>query len=334
MGVAAGSLAIELGDCLRVPGPYDLGCLPSVLQGLSWPATPVESASETVTTKAEFDAAVLVNGNKITCAASTTFTGRLNPLANDLDIIMPNSSNLDGECELGNVSNRVKRFRWTGGNITTGPLTFDNADDVLFNNIKVINDGDINNNLSGQNANRVALINSTFENPDGVGGWAIFMTQSIPAPGRTDWIIANVKLHSTGQICRFQSIRRLVIIDSAFDLNDTATQSFRMQERCKDIYIRDLMVNGAFTFFSNAAPNIDNAANEAVIERFTTWGTVNSWALQSSMNSGTVNDCDSHRTTGTPGAEMDVSPMIGSNNLNIFWDGATLPDDSGFGADH
>ena len=192
--------------------PYDLGPVPFAY---SWPDVPTTFRAETVTTMAALQAAVQIDGNAITIPASFgTQSGDLYITANDLDIIMSNSATVNGRVEYGNVNNRASRIRWTGGNVTGGPLILDRAQDIMFNNIHVTSN--FMGNWSG-GASRIAVINSTieiFRLPDGRGGgWAIFDTPV----GQTDWIVANVNLISDDQNNRFQGITRLIIVDSAFN---------------------------------------------------------------------------------------------------------------------
>ena len=318
-------------DCFFLPGPYDLGCIPNELLGLTWPDAPVPGPSETVNTKAELDAAVLVDGNVVTIN-SGTYVGRLNPLANDLRLIWDNAAVLDGEYELGNVSNRVERFHHSGGCMDTGPFTFDNCEHVLFDNFFGVTLGATLNNLGGQDAHHVAIINTTLKvlGGDSGGSWTMFMGGG--GTPRTDWILANNHLETdNSQTCRYQNIDRFVLIDQELNLNGLGANSLRIQEDSKNVWVRDVMAGNGVIFLSGGP---DPAITNAVFERLINYTTPGQWATTDAISTGRINGCRTFSENGVPGADMDTSPYVGLDNIFQFWNGV-FPGFSGTrGADH
>jgi len=316
-----------------LPGPYPLGCIPNVLGGVSWPILPETTVSDTVTTFAELETAVGVNGNLITLQGATTFTGNLTVTASDLDIIIPNDSTIDGLFQFGTGGSRVARIRVTGGNMTTGPLDLDNAQDILFDNFHGITDG-AHNNFTGSRFDRVALINTTLEviNPLTTDDWPLFMSP-VAAGHHTDLILANVNLQGglAGQTDRIQKVVNTIIVDSIFNANGNASNGLRMHKECANALIRDTtIVKGILLNETSDAHGVINFVGE----RVTTYGALAFFGTHDPENTGTLNDSDSHRTGGTPGQEISIDPFTGTNNLIIGWDGVSFPSAAGIGADH
>jgi hypothetical protein len=296
--------------------PYPLGVVPF---SYSWPSPPVTSRTIQVNTMAQFQSAVQTNGARVEVAPGV-YTGTLNVSGSDLDVVMSNMATCRG-CQLnwGNYATVVRpaRVRWTGGNFVDGGLVLMPIDDLLVNDVHIDNlasnspegihnlTGSVGSYWTGQGVrqgwNRQAWINSTIRLRGGSssGGWAFFSNPhgASSAFGNGNLILANVKVQTTGgQNNRFMAITNLVIVDSVFNPDGLSANGMRIHQSTTNVYMRDSWVRGLWkldpTNGSDFGPQVLNAGG------------------------------------GTP----SVSPMTGSGNRHLPWDGVTVPNYSAVGA--
>ncbi len=314
--------------CTSGDTPYDLGNVPFAY---SWPAPPSTGTSQTVSTISQLQSAVAVSGNRITIPASFgTQSGNVTVTGSDIEIIMSNSATINGQIQLGGAGNRATRIRWTGGNMTGGPFRIDSADDVLIDDFHSITDGRENSwtggGGTGQGIRRLAVVNSTIEVINQTNNaWAIF-TSATP---NEDWILANVKVISSGQNNRLQNIARLIIVDSIFNPDGRSVNSFRTHYDNTDVYVRDTILGAGGWLADGMGGNLGIV--NGTFERVTKYGNPGAFVTNSEQT-GTFNDGTLYSANGTPGQEAFIGGFTGSNNIIRAWDGQATPDGSSYGA--
>jgi hypothetical protein len=332
--------------------PYPLGVVPF---SYSWPSPPVTSRTIQVNTMAQFQSAVQTNGARVEVAPGV-YTGTLNVSGSDLDVVMSNMATCRG-CQLnwGNYATVVRpaRVRWTGGNFVDGGLVLMPIDDLLVNDVHIDNlasnspegihnlTGSVGSYWTGQGVrqgwNRQAWINSTIRLRGGSssGGWAFFSNPhgASSAFGNGNLILANVKVQTTGgQNNRFMAITNLVIVDSVFNPDGLSANGMRIHQSTTNVYMRDSWVRGLWkldpTNGSDFGPQVLNATFLRVAHYDQALDVL---MLQGvSPNRGTVTDSVVYSNAG--GGTPSVSPMTGSGNRHLPWDGVTVPNYSAVGA--
>jgi hypothetical protein len=320
--------------------PYALGAVPFAY---SWPAPPVPTRTIQVATMAQFQAAVQQSGVRIVVAAGT-YQGNLNVTGSDLDIVATGATIRGGVLSWGNYATaRPARVRWTGGDLIDGGMVLTPVDDLLVNGFNIDNLASVSpeglHNLTGisgmqpQGWNRQAWINSTIRlrGGSGSGGWAFY--SSPMQRGNGNLILANVKVQTTGgQNNRFMGITNLIIVDSVFNPDGLSANGMRIHDSTTNVYMRDSWVRGIFkldqTNTSDTGPQVLNAHFLRVAHYDQAFG---GFAIQGgSPNTGTVRESTVY--SGAGGGTPSVSPMTGSGNRHLPWDGVTVPDYSAVGA--
>ncbi|MBX3707353.1 MAG: hypothetical protein KF911_12050 [Pseudomonadales bacterium] len=343
LALAAHSASAPMPPCLEGGGclnePYDLGSVPFAF---SWPDPPITQRTIEVTTIEQFRSAVQQSNARVLVAAGN-YRGNLNVTGSDLDIVVSNNATITGVLVWGNglVSQRPARIRWTGGNLIDGGMQLQPIEDLLVNDFFIDNLASNSpegiHNLTGlsgvqrQGWNRMAWINSTIRLRGGssAGGWAFYTSPN----GGSDLILANVKVQTTaGQNNRFMGVRNLIIVDSAFNPDGLSANGMRIHNSSSNVFMRDSIVRGIFKMDpvnqSDTGPQVINGTFLRVSRFDATYG---SFAFQGlSPNSGSVRDSIVY--SGSGGGAPSVSPMTGSGNRVLAWDGNTMPDYSHIGA--
>lgn len=306
------------------PASYDLGNVPF---SYNWPAQPSTTSSQTVTTMSQLQSAVNVDGNLITIPASFgTQSGNVTITGSDIEIVMSNSATINGAIQIGAGTNRATRIRWTGGNMTGGPLEINSADDVLINDFHATTDGEANawtgGGGTGQGTRRLAVLNSTIRVVNVTNNaWAIYTS---PTPNE-DFIFANLKVVGSGQNNRLQNIRNLIIVDSILNPDGQSVNSFRTHDDCTNVYVRDTII-GPGGWLADPRHGALGIAN-GTFERVTKYSNLSAF-LTDYEQTGTFNNGTLYSVNGTPGQEAGIGGFSGSNNRIVSWDGSSLHHDA------
>lgn len=313
--------------------PYDLtsGGTRTVPFSYSWPTAPSTSSQVTVTTMADLQTQVANSNIEITISAAFgTQSGNVTVTGDDVDIIMSNSATINGEVSFGSGT-RCARVRWTGGNISGGPLGGDNWEDVLIDNVNAQFTGSGTGNWSGSNGYRLAIINSTLQRTGGTGAgdWVMFCQ-----PGnRGDWILANVKFITNGsQNNRFQGLTNFIVVDSVFNPDGNSANGFRIHASTTNVWFNNVIVRGPWLNYPSTGHS--SGIINGTFENITKYGNGNtSWVADSTDSNCTVENSTVYRGNGAATLTYAGWTNLGGNSL-VAWDGSTFPDVSGYGADH
>lgn len=313
----------------------------------SVPADPVSSGDWIeCTTAAQFNAAADDNGSRIYIPSS--FSGAIEILANDIDIVMENTATITGTLNLGTGSVwRTRRVRWTGGNIN-GRLLGRQFEDILFDDVNFNYNIDGNYNDLTANSNRfyrIAFINCTLQNTGNPGGdgWVLFCTPqstSSTANPHEGIILGNVRVISTAlHAFRLQGIADVVIFDSAFNPDNAAgSTGFRLHYGCQNVWMRDSYVvrNIAFNQVSPGGDSIPHVIN-GVFDNVTRYAPDAQFAWSGGnmpSNSAEIRNSRLHAANGAGDGTLAMPSGFtsGGGNDRVAWDGSTLPDYSAIGA--
>lgn len=312
--------------------PYDLGPLPVFVADIEWPEPPTITNEVSVSSDGDW---TMQNGTRYIVAAGNY--GPKTVTCNHCEFILADDAVINGELTF--VGHHIV---WRGGRkVGPGNVNYSgNGGDLLIDNFHGISETARGiNNFSGgrQGWSRIALINTTLEvrgNTDG-GGWAFFTQRPIPPDPRqwigTDLIFANVKFIGDGQNNRVQTVEDHVVVDSYYNPTVQSTNGHRVHAS-KDVYMRDSIVVGGANH--DVYPQITNG----LFERLQRYDILNiPFSNGIGTNGENVTIRDSQVFVVRHNGNFSPPPLGGAAGENPGmqpWDGVTVPDASGYGADH
>ncbi len=304
------------------------------------PADPVTTREVSVSSASEFNTQAGISGTKIN--VSSSFSGNVQISASDIDIVVGNSYTIAGDLDI--TGGPQSRIRWTGGNVN-GRINITAGSDLLFDDFHLTTTYPDFNYIGSGGNDRVAFINSTLEKTGGGSGdtWLWFVLNSAAPNRHDDWFVGNVLFSgdSNPSLVRFQSMLRLVIVDSVSNPTGESNHAFRFHDGCEDVWIKDTWARGDVKIDNIGSPTNSSMANlsNAVFDNLDVYNpgsiTVTSYVdgtPQSVTNSGTVSNSTYNAESGSGSFPTPAGFSNGGGNSQVAWDGNTIPDYSSVGA--
>jgi hypothetical protein len=301
---------------------YNLGALPSNVSDIQWPVAPVTTSNVTVTTNAQLQSAVATDG-----AAVTVRPGNYSSV--NVSCFDCRFTFETGAVIQGGVTFSGGRIEWLGATVTGGTVNLSGLGDLLIDNMHSYSTGI--NDFTGQwtrEWNRVAIINSTLEGND----WLFYMQRpNGPEFKGRNLILANVRLESTGQLNRFQSVQNMVVVDSIFNSRGTASNGLRLHLEATDVWMRDTTIVGESIPWDQGVPSVVNGIFER-LTRYSDYRNPFQGILLLSVNI-VIRDSQCYtRANFEAGDTPDIGQATGTNPPYRAW--VSLPSAAGVGADH
>jgi hypothetical protein len=312
--------------------PYDLGAMPSFMSGLSWPAAPTPTNTVNVNSDADWT----MEDNTRYVVADGNYSGKT-ITCNNCEFVLDDNAVINGHLHFsGNV------IRWVGGKkVGHGSVGTTSAftNDLLIDNLHAITESAESNSFSGANGwRRMAIINTTLDmqHNSGRDDWGIYVQRefpvgSVPYRGH-DFILANVKVLSDSQNFRINTIENLVIVDSAFNPDGRSMNGWRIHKGVRNLYVRDTISAGP----GSANDDMVNVTN-GLVERLSRYAPSPAgafYAVALATENMTINDSQTYIENNWRDDTPPLHGASGSNPNMLPWNGLTLPDHSGYGADH
>lgn len=314
------------------------------------PADPVTDQTINVTAGnfTSLQNAVSTEGALVNVPAGT-YTGNLSLSADDVDVVCASGAEIVGDFNIGTgtgAAGRIDRVRVTGCDQSGGNLQLWHANDVLIDDVYFTTD-DGNNEMSGWSDgtddgwNRIAFINTTIDHlgTNSATGWAWFTAGYSGSERQTDLFLLNVKLLTNGsQNNRFQSINRMLVLDSSFNEDFGSANGFRLSWSsggsipATDVYFDNVIVNELWlmNYASGGSETID--VTGGVFNRVRRYhvGSFFDFAAMVSGNTGSISNSAAYGSSGTPPASLNTGPFTdGGGNSVGNYDGSAptaLPD--------
>lgn len=276
--------------------------LPSILDGLQYPADPVTTTTYEVRTDAELSAAMGGDGRMIRIygpanGGQATYSAFAIPRGgrSDIDIVMDNDATIVTGAGWG-WWNPVRRLRWTGGNIeisggSGNGFRIADAEDLLFDNVRMRRGGTDGHILAmqGDRHLRIAVVNSTMEFTESGPGTYYAMYSAGDPTYRGDWILLNNRFIGQGPPVRlmYNGLRTAIVGNYFSEFPNPA--SIRLHEESDKLWFaHNVSVHGGgnqMNFdFTVSATNFatDSILNDFLIEDNQLFAT------RSNINSGQV----------------------------------------------
>ncbi len=317
--------------------PYDLGPLPPFVQDIEWPQEPNITNEVNVSSDAGW---TNVDGTRYIVAAGNYSAKSIT--CNHCEFILHDDAVIDGALNING-----HHIKWTGGR-KVGPgnvnyLGSNATGDLFINDLQAVSVQNRHNDFSGQSGwRRMAVINSTFkvESTCSTDCWAFYIQQPWPigsAPFRGhDLIFANVKFISSAQNQRVQSVENHVSVDSYYNATGESMNGLRLHHGMQDVYFRDVITVGVNVYQppSNHPYQITNGLFERVTRYYDGQSVFH--GIGTATSNVVINDSQAYVNISNPlpDAPPPLYDATGSNPNMRPWDGVTIPDHSGYGADH
>lgn len=306
------------------------------------PADPVVSQVLNVTAS-DFTSlynAVNTSGSRVYVPAGT-YTGNLVFAASDVDVIFDSGAEVVGDFQIGGgggAASRISRLRITGGNQSGGQLSLFHSNDVMVDDF-YFNTEDGYNEMSGWSDgtddgwSRVAFINTTIDHlgTSAAGGWAWFTSVGQVGATATDLFLMNLRMLTDGsQNNRFQSIVRMIVVDSSFNDDFGSANGMRTgpgnNGPCEDLWYDNVVVNEGWLMNYTGAQNVANGTFNRVYRYHD--GSFFNFADMVGSNTGTISNSAGFGSTGTPPGSLSVSPFTdggGNTTGNHAYLGSGVP---------
>lgn len=322
--------------------PYDLSAYDIPAETMCpWPTAPQTSASVTVSSPAELQAAVDQGNIEVHVGWTGTRSGDISIRRDDVRVVMPNTATLDGSIRVSSRQNPIARVAWIGGNQTSGTFTLDQADDVLFQGFHSTKDSRGNSatvndmRCSPGGCNRVAFVSTTFDgvNPGPLDSY-VFYTAPNPEPSRCMILADFLARQAPGgsHVARIQANQQLILARTAWIQPDQGGTAFRFHRNVTDAFIGDSVVVGRVKLDTISAGDSVSVTN-GVFDDVDVFNSHNCFPATEAgvTNSGEWKNSTLHTLQSCDTSFRTQSLRDGGGNSVVGWDGS-LPSVEGHGA--
>lgn len=340
----------------RINAFFEAYVLPSILDGLQYPADPITTADFEVRSSADLSNAVAGDGRRIYIRGPANGGQSTYPQFNlshrsDIEIVMDNDATIRGGSGW-RWDGPVRRLRWTGGNIeftSSGDgLVITDLEDGLFDDTYWFKDGPSGHILlwtsGNRNFRRIVLMNSTIEFRQ-IGNsidYGIFLAGASNGSSG-DWLFLGNHINGQGPPSRMQWLgTRTAIVGNYFRDSVGPNSSVRVHETLRNFWFHDnVHVHGggtqpslAFQVSSQGSNNsylMDTAliednrffANRSSINSGSIWrlgdpvASNQDQAINWTIRNNTWNDSTSSSDGSTFGGIMIAAPYVEENNVRV-----------------